>query len=193
MPDIFAIHAHEKTHQVVSRAVATVPRTQLAGRSFSAVEAARVIDTLAPDVVTLDARLPDGDGIELAERFCANRPALAVILFGPTRGPMLRRAIAAGVCAYVPVADVGRTADAIRSCLDGLTSFSSRSLTGALRTDREVMLSGREREVIRLLRAGLGPGQIAIRLRVSESTVKTYVARARLKGDDDPGHVPKQR
>jgi DNA-binding NarL/FixJ family response regulator len=183
MSTIFAIHGQERIHVIVSCAVARVPHTDLAGRSFSAVEAARVIDTLAPDAVTLDARLPDGDGIELAERLRAKRPELAIVLFGPAHGPRLLRAITAGVCAYVPTADVSQIAAAIRSCLNGLDSFSSRSLTHALRGDRPVMLSEREREVLRLLRAGLGPGQIASRLRVSESTVRTYLARARLKAD----------
>jgi DNA-binding NarL/FixJ family response regulator len=46
-------------------------------------------------------------------------------------------------------------------------------------------LSRREREVTQLIRDGLGPTEIAKALHISESTVKTYVARARVKADRD--------
>jgi DNA-binding NarL/FixJ family response regulator len=183
VPTVFSIHSHASTHLLVSRAVAAMPRTELAGSSASAVEAARVIDTLAPDAVTLDARLPDGDGIELAERLRINHPEIGVVLFGLADDRRLLRAVAAGVSGYLPTAtEVAQAVAALRGCLTGRGSFSSRSLTGALRRDPSSTLSRRETEVVELLRAGLGQGQIADRLRISESTVKTYVARVRAKG-----------
>ncbi len=184
MATVFAIHAHAATHLIVSRAVAAVPRTELAGSTSSAVVAARVIDTLAPDAVTIDVHLPDGDGIDLAERLRANRPGLAVVLFGPAPGRRLLRALAAGVCAYVPEpVEFGPTMAAIRDGLTGRGSFSSRSLTDALRNDRSGTLSHRERQVARMLHEGLGPAEIAKRLSISESSVKTYVSRIKAKGD----------
>jgi len=184
MATVFAIHANAVTHLIVSRAVAAVPRTELAASTSSAVEAARVIDTLAPDAVTIDVHLPDGDGIELAERLRANRAGLVVVLFGPAPGRRLVRALAAGVCAYVPEpVEFGPTVAAIRNGLTGRGSFSSRSLTNALRYDRSGTLSHRERQVARLLHEGLGPAQIAKRLSISESSVKTYVSRIKAKGD----------
>jgi DNA-binding NarL/FixJ family response regulator len=183
MPTVFAIHAHSGTHLLVSRAVALMARTELAGSSSSAVEASRVIDTLAPDAVTLDARLPDGDGIELAERLRADHRSIGVILFGPADDRRLLRAVAAGVSAYLPAAtELGQTVAALHGCLTGRGSFSARSLNGALRRDPSSTLSRRELEVVDLIRAGLGQGQIADRLQISESTVKTYVARVRAKG-----------
>lgn len=185
MARLFAVHAQVATHLVVSRAVGDLPRAELSGSSRSAVEAARLVDILAPGVVTLDARLPDGDGIELAERLHADHPALGLIVFGPSRASLLRRAVAAGVSAYVvaSTADVARVAAAIRSCLAGHNSFSSSLLVGAVRNERPMPMSGREREVTQLVRDGLGPTEIARSLRISESTVKTYVARARAKVD----------
>jgi DNA-binding NarL/FixJ family response regulator len=184
MATVFAIHANATNHLIVSRAIDVVPRTELAGSTSSAVEAARVIDTLAPDAVTIDVHLPDGDGIELAERLHTNRPGLAVVLFGPAPGRQLLRALAAGACAYVPEpAEIGPTIAAIRNSLTGRGSFSSRSLTNALRYDRSGALSHREGQVARLLHEGLGPAQIAKQLSISESSVKTYVSRIRAKGD----------
>jgi DNA-binding NarL/FixJ family response regulator len=186
MPTVFAIHARTSTQLLVREAIAALPMAELAGCTSSAVEAARVIDTLAPDAVTLDALLPDGDGIELAERLRAGRRDLPVILFGPAPDRRLLRAVAVGVCAYMPsAAKIDQTAAVIRGCLTGLASVPSRSLAGALRHDRSTVLSRREREVLQLIRYGLSPTEIAARLLVSESTVKTYMARARAKVGTD--------
>ena len=185
MASVFAVHVQAGTHLIVSRAVGELPRTELSGSSRSAVEAARLVGMLSPGVVTLDARLPDGDGIELAGRLHADYPRLGLIVFGPSRTSLLRRAVAAGTAGYVvaATADVARVTAAIRSCLAGHNSFSSRLLAGAVRNERLVPLSRREREVTELLRDGLGPSEVAKSLKISESTVKTYAARARAKVD----------
>ncbi|MFB9234537.1 LuxR C-terminal-related transcriptional regulator [Plantactinospora siamensis] len=185
MPTVFAIHTRPGTHLVVRRAVATLPGTELAGRSTSAVEAERVFDTLAPDAVTMDVRLPDGDGIELALRLRARRPELCVVLFSPPDTRLLRRAVSAGITTHVtPPVEVAEAAAAIGVCLSGGASFGTRSLARLLREAAEpgkVELSPREREVGRLLAAGLSPAEMAEVMHVSESTVKTYLARARAK------------
>lgn len=181
---VFAVHARASTHLVVGRAVDALPRTELAGSSRSAVEATRLIDELSPDAVTVDARLPDGDGIEFAEWLHARYPGLGLVVFGPPRDGLLVKAVTAGVSAYVTAtSETAPVAAAIRSSLAGRCSFSSGSLAGALRTERRSALSRREREVVQLSRDGLGPTEIARRLQLSESTVKTYLTRARAKVD----------
>jgi len=184
---VFAIHARASTLLIVGRAVTTLPCTELTGSSASAHEATRLIDMLSPDAVTLDARLPDGDGIELAEHLHAGYPGLGLVLFGPCHDRLLLRAVRAGVSAYVAAAtaDVAGVATAIRGCLAGHSSFSSRSLAGAVRSERPWALSRREWEVTQLARDGLGPADIARRLQVSESTVKTYLTRAWAKAGMD--------
>ena len=181
---VFALHARPATHLLVTRAVAALPGTELVGVSSRAGEALRVLDILAPDALTVDVRLPDGDGIDLASLVRARRPALRVVLFGSATDRLLQRAVAAGVSAYLPrTAGVEQTADAIRDSLAGRASFPSRSLAGALRSGPPAGLSRREREVSQLILEGLSPVEIAVRLRVSESTVRTYAARARAKTD----------
>ena len=183
MPKVFAVHARGSTHLVVTRAVDALPRAQLAGRTRSAVEAARVLDSLRPDAVTVDAQLPDGDGLELVGRLRADHPRLGVVVFGPGDDRrLLLGAVATGASAYLTDdSGVAETAAAIRTSLTGLTSFPSQILAGALRRDWVTALSPREKEVDRLVREGLPTAQIAARLRVSESTVKTHIARVRVK------------
>lgn len=181
---VFALHTRPATHLLVSRAVDALPGTELVGASSRASEALRVLDILAPDVLTVDVRLADGDGIDLVSAVRARRSGLRVVLFGSATDRLLRRAVTAGVSAYLPrTAGVGQTVDAIRDCLAGRASFPSRSLAGALRGGTPAGLSRREREVNQLILEGLSPVEIAGRLRVSESTVRTYAARARAKID----------
>jgi DNA-binding NarL/FixJ family response regulator len=193
LPTLFAIHANAGTHLKISRAVAAMGRVELAGRSASAVEALRVFDTLAPDAVTVDVRLPDGDGFELVRLLRAKRPTLAIVMIGPATHRLLKRAVAAGVAAYVPrTAGVLEVAVAIRACLSGRGSFSSRSLNEALRQALPTDLSPRERQVHKLLGAGRTQVEIAAELDVSESTVRTYVARVRAKlGTTDGNTLPR--
>ncbi|GAA1863071.1 response regulator [Asanoa iriomotensis] len=182
MATVFAIHANATTQLTISRAVATIANTELAGRSASVVEARRVVETLAPDVVTVDLRLPDGDGIALAQQLRAARPHLPVLVVGPARHGLLERAVTAGVAAYVARdAGVVELAAAIRTCLSGGLSYSAHTLNAALRHTRAAGLSRREREVYDLVRAGLSQAAVAKRLGVGESTVRTYVARVRTK------------
>jgi DNA-binding NarL/FixJ family response regulator len=184
---VFAVHANASHHLTVSRAVAGLPRTDLVGRSASMIEALRVFDTLAPDAVTLDVRLPDGDGIALARQLRERRHDLCVVAFGSPTHRLLRRAVAAGVAAYVPyTADSEQAAAAIQACLSGGGSFTSRTLSEALRHGGSSGLSRREREVDDLSRAGLSTVEIATRLGVGETTVRTYVARVRAKLGGEP-------
>jgi DNA-binding NarL/FixJ family response regulator len=171
---------------LVSRAVALVPQTELAGQSSSAVEAVRIFDSLAPDAVTLDVRLPDGDGIDLARHFRDRHAKLCVVLFGPPTPRLLRRAAEAGLLAYVPdTAGTSQAAAIIRSCLAGRATVSSRMRSALVHHNAPADLSRREQEVERLRREGLSPVEIAARLRLSQSTVRTYLSRARAKKPTD--------
>jgi DNA-binding NarL/FixJ family response regulator len=185
---VFAVHADASIHLKVSRAVSALCDVELAGRSVSALEALRIFATLAPDAVTVDARLPDGDGIDLAQRLRFHRPDLCVVVFGPAVPRLVRRAVAAGALAYVAkTADVAKTAAALEACLSGGASFSSDTLNAALRAGQPVGLSRREQQVFELARDGLTSGEIAVRLEVGETTVRTYVARLRAKLADNAG------
>jgi DNA-binding NarL/FixJ family response regulator len=136
----------------------------------------------SPNAVTVDVRLPDGDGIDLAPRLRGARPGLGAVLFGPATPRLLHRAVTEGLSAYVPsTAGAAQAAVAIRSCLSGRARFSSQTLSEVLCRRSPASPSPREREVDKLLRGALSPADIAVRLQVTESTVRTYVQRGRAK------------
>lgn len=149
----------------------------------SAADAADVIRTARPDVVTMDAALPDGDGMWLAREFRDRYADLGIVML-TSRGEddLLFRALETGVSAFVAkTAPVEEVLAAIRHASVAALSFTASGLAVAItrrRTVRErLALSPREAEVLRLLRDGMSVPAIALAMFISHSTAKTYVAR----------------
>lgn len=146
----------------------------------TAEEVYQTVAETGPNVVLVDADLPDADGLETAAALREAYPACGVVLLGRLSDEMMFRALDAGLSAFVPTST--RTEGllaAVRNAAFTPHSFSAPDLAQALaRRDRQrSQLSPRENEVLQLLRAGLSVSRIAQQMMVSESTIKTYVAR----------------
>jgi DNA-binding NarL/FixJ family response regulator len=152
----------------------------LAAAASSAGEGDRLIERVRPDVALVDHDLGDSDGLAFAARLRTTRPTLGVVLLAPADDALLIRALEAGISAYVPrSAPVESVLAAARHAAAQPGSFAASGLAGALarRRQRTNVLSPREAEVLRLLSDGSSAARIASQLRVSESTVRTYLAR----------------
>jgi DNA-binding NarL/FixJ family response regulator len=149
----------------------------------SAADAARQVGLEPPDVVILDSSLPDGDGLVLARELRARHPGLGiVILASQGEDATLFRAIDAGASAFVAkTAPVDEVLAAVRHAAVAPASFSASGLGAALarrhRANERLALSGREAEVLRMLRDGMSVPAISATMFISQSTAKTYVAR----------------
>ena len=76
------------------------PQIEFAGEAPGAVEAVQALDAVAPDVVVLDARMPDIDGFEAAEMLLERSPGLPILLCSAIVDDVIRaRAEAAGIAA----------------------------------------------------------------------------------------------
>jgi DNA-binding NarL/FixJ family response regulator len=163
-----------------SATLASCPDLTLAGEAGSATEARRLVGTLRPDVIVLDADLPDADGLGLGEQLRADRPDMGVVLVGPCDDDLLFRALEERFSAYLPrSAAVDLLLSAVRHAAVAPTAFTAPDLAGALvrRRALSVTLSPREVEVLRHLYEGSTNARIATSLRLTESTVRTYLAR----------------
>jgi DNA-binding NarL/FixJ family response regulator len=153
----------------------------------SIAEALDLVAQEPPDVVLLDVRLPDGDGIAAIERFRASSPATrVVILTGFTDVEVLARAAAAGASGFLPKeSPVSAVIRAIRAARDGelmvegttlaailgrVGSFGAAAGTG----DVAPPMTPRERDVLALMGQGLDPHAIANALRISLHTCRGY-------------------
>jgi len=172
-------------------AVQTNDDLTLAGQATTVAAAITLTAECRPDVVVIDVALPDGGspngehGFELARTLRAGRPQLGVLLTGPDNHDLVLDSLAAGLSGYLSrSAPVEVLISAIRHAAVAPTSFTSPDLAAALikRRHRNV-LSPREQEVLQYLHKGESLTAIARQLRVTESTVRTYVARVYSKLD----------
>jgi DNA-binding NarL/FixJ family response regulator len=162
-------------------AVATSGDIVVVGEAGTGAEALRMVDERRPSVVTLSVRLPDGDGIAYAARLRGSLPDLGVVLLGDTiDDALLLGALDADLSAYVTKSSPASTIlSAIRHAASEPHSLSSPGLAAAMRDQslHNGPLSRRELQVLMLMQEGLSIVAIAERLRLSESTVKTYASR----------------
>jgi DNA-binding NarL/FixJ family response regulator len=153
------------------------------GEAGSATEAISLIAHLQPDVVSIGLSLPDRPGLDLAAELRDRFEGLGIVIFtGRGEDDVLFRALETGASAFVSkTATSPEILGAIRHAAVAASSFSSRGLAAALRRRQSApalpALSERERQVLTLLLAGLSVPDLAIKLHISASTAKTYVAR----------------
>jgi DNA-binding NarL/FixJ family response regulator len=167
-------------------------RALLAGTEIRAVaevgsgqEVLKAIQETEVDVVLLDIRMPDGDGLTTMGRLKLEKPGLPVILFSAFDNPAsVARAIALGASGFLlKGCSRDELLSAIRLVASGENVWSReklRSVSGALRTARatnnlEVSLSEREGEVLRQMTLGATNKQIAQAMNISYETVKEHV------------------
>ena len=143
----------------------------------------------APDVVLLDHRLPDGDGVGAIAALQSLRPSVqVVILTATTSERVLVAAMEAGAAGFIaktqPLDDV---IDGVRAAAQGESVVSSKLLARLLprlhRRSRTpaTTLTDREREILDLLAQGLQNADIARQLGLSVHTVRNHVANLSAK------------
>jgi len=156
------------------------------GETGSAVEATRRIPALHPDVAVLDARLPDGTGIEVCRDVRSVDPSLrCLILTSYDDDQALRGAVLAGAAGYVLKEIQGTDlVTALRRAANGESLFDAdlearviAGLSEPVALDpRTAALSPQERRVLSLIGQGLTNRQIGQEMFLAEKTIKNYVS-----------------
>jgi RNA polymerase sigma factor (sigma-70 family) len=152
------------------------------GKVGSVAESINVVSDLDPDIVLMDFRLTDGTGAEAGAGIRQVRPDTKLIFLTREDSDAARfAAIEAGASAFIHKSRAAsEVVDAIRVVANGGTLFTPRSISTLLNKRREMetqleKLTAREKEVLRLMAQGISSREIASRLGISYTTVRTHI------------------
>jgi len=183
MISVVLVDDHPLVREGIRRAIDRTEDLTLVGEAQSMKEALAVVPHTSPDVVVVDVRLPDGNGIDLCQRLRDEDPARAVVvltMYGDSGH--VRRAREAGASNFVTKGAPAREViAAIRRAASQPDKFFAAGITEALERGGARELTDREREVLTLLAEGLSVSGISKRLYISESTTKTHMAKVYAK------------
>jgi DNA-binding NarL/FixJ family response regulator len=158
---------------------------KVVGEAASGQAAVKYVSEHDVDVVLLDVRMPDGDGLNALGRIRVDKPDLPILMFSQIDNPTyVGRAVALGANGYL-LKDCTRDelVNAIKTVAAGENTWTRqglRSIAGALSTPRvradvEAPLTEREAQILRQMVEGLTNKQIAEALGISYETIKEHV------------------
>jgi DNA-binding NarL/FixJ family response regulator len=171
------------------------PQIEIIGQASTGRQAVERACQLAPDVVLMDVRMPDLDGISATRELARAAPATRVLIlttfeqddyiFGALHagasGFLLKRARPEELIAAVHTVAAGEallSPSVTRRVIDRMAQQPTPELADQAKLDG---LTPREREVLELIARGLSNREIAATLAVEESTIRTHVKRLLMK------------
>ncbi len=183
---VFLLDDHEVVRRGLRDLLESDGDIEIVGESATGAEATSRIPALQPDVAVLDARLPDGSGIDVCRDVRSVDPSIKVlILTSYDDDEALFAAILAGAAGYL-LKQVGGNdlVDAVRRVAAGQSlidpSLTARVLErlrhGPTEHEELASLTEQERKILILIAEGLTNRQIGERLFLAETTVKNYVS-----------------
>lgn len=188
---VYLLDDHEVVRHGLRALMEASGDMEVVGESGSAVEAAHRIPAARPDVAVLDARLPDGSGIEVCRTIRSIDPNIkALILTSYDDDEALFSAIMAGASGYL-LKEVNSSGllDAIRHVGAGHSLIDPALTARVLERVRHPVtvapeleaLTGQEMTLLAHIAEGLTNKQIGERMFLSEKTVKNYVSSVFVK------------
>lgn len=178
---VLLIDDHELIRQGLARAFERAEGMTVVGQAGSVADGVASFGDLQPDVIVTDLELPDGHGLDVVRRVRASNDTVGLVVLTMHAGDdQIFAAMEAGASAFVGKdSKAAEVVSAARHAAVAPRTFLCAGLSGAMMrratTPAPPRLSGREEEVLALLADGLGTGEIAGSLFMSESTAKTHI------------------
>ena len=183
---VFLLDDHEVVRRGIAELLMQDGDIEVIGETGSAVEAVHRIPALRPHVAILDARLPDGNGIDVCRDVRAVDPSIyGLILTSYEDDEALFAAIMAGASGYVlkqirgtDLVDTVRRVASGQSLLDPAVTARvlDRIRNGAEQPNELKSLTDQERRILEFVAQGLTNHEIAQKMFLADKTVKNYVS-----------------
>ena len=179
---------HEVVREGVRMLIEKEPGWKVCGEAVDGRKAVALAGKLRPDVVVLDMRMPELNGLEAARQIKRALPGTEVLIFtGEENEQLIHEVFATGARSYILKSDLSQhLVAAIRALGQHRHYFTTRTsevvfaryLEGASGAgkDKTEGLTPREREIVQLLAEGKANKQVAAVLGISIKTVETHRA-----------------
>ncbi|MEO8336534.1 MAG: response regulator transcription factor [bacterium] len=177
---VLVVDDHPIVRSGIMSVLATQPDFEVVGDASDGVEAVRLAGALMPDLVLMDLRMPNKNGVDATAEILHASPAIRVVVLTTyaSDGEVLR-AIEAGAVGYllkdVPHDELFR---ALRAVVRGeryLAPLVTERLMARHQQPPRTALTDREAEVLRWVARGAANKAIAATLRITEPTVKAHL------------------
>lgn len=179
---VLVVDDHRLVAEAVAETLAAQPDVEIRGTAASLREGLTLASACVPDVIVLDARLPDGDGAASAGRFLDRCPQAAVLILTAQPGiDVVARAVTAGAAGCVmKTTPLSELVTAVRRVHAGDVLFDRSTMTAVTShlqaPDRApVGLTERELEILQLLADARSTSEMASRLFLSQHTIRNHV------------------
>lgn len=157
--------------------VESEPGLLVAGEAATVAEAVALAQRLAPDVVLLDLKLPDGSGLDAARQMLAATDPPAVLVLSTYEDvALVRAALTLGVSGYLPKsASFQEIVSAVRAAAAGGVVLHPSLAGKVARQPAEGDLTPDELAMLKLVAAGASYGEVGTQLFLSERTVRRHM------------------
>lgn len=180
---VLIVDDHDMLREGLASFLAAYPDLELAGQAASGREAIRLCNEAPPDVVLMDLKMPDMDGVQTTRQLLERHPQLKIVAltsFGEE--DLVRAELQAGAIGYLlKNVSAAELAQAIRSAHSGRPTLAGEAAMALLGSatgmpNPDDALTERELEVLQLMARGLSNPEMARLLHVSRFTIKNHVS-----------------
>ena len=177
---VLLVDDHQVVREGLKRMFELLEDIKVVGEAADGREAIAQAERLVPDIVLMDIKMPEMDGIEATRRLKETMPQVNIIMLTLYDGEHLTQSVEVGASGYIlKDASQEELVKAIRDAHKGyspvapsLTRQILTQLASLNQASRKSLLSERQCEILRLVAAGLTSRDIGDKLCVSEATVK---------------------